>query len=70
VSGTHIQNLKYTNLRWSSAEQLDTHASDTTIPAQLLISSLFVLLLRDILWLFLFAVHDGEVYSQILLGLV
>jgi hypothetical protein len=25
---------------------------------------------QDILWMFLFAVHVGEVYSQILLGLV
>jgi hypothetical protein len=28
--------LKYTKLRWSSAEQLGTPATDTTIPAQLL----------------------------------
>ena len=27
ASGTHMQNLKYTNLRWSSSEQLGTHTT-------------------------------------------
>ena len=39
--------LKYTNLRWSSAKQLGTPATDTTIPAQFILQTLKLVNFRE-----------------------